>query len=673
MARDFLGYDPSREKKAFFSRLANASQLMRFYKASPEVRLDPRKLMRVENQGRLGACFLAGTLVTLEDGRLIPIEEVKFGHRVRTGESRSRQVINTMSRSYTGDIITIRGKGWREIKATADHRFWAIRDGIEQWIEAGDLLDSDKLVVQGAVDSRPTESIDLRDYAGDFVEDGEEIALRGSPTFQPYRMVLDDLACQVIGLFVAEGSTDATEYGTRHRVVWSLHENEVDFVTKIQQFLSRFGLETEAEPKKDLKGVDVRVVAPVLATFLDLVCGRGCTNKKVPTFILQGTDDQKMSFLRGYIDGDGSDKKFESGRIAASGNKVACNQICSTTTSQVLAQQVGMLCVSLGMKPGLGHESRRRARQQSYSNYLYGKDCGTLRNIQIEYHYSFEEKRQASRRSKTVKAGQVRSIRSLSRESVKDVQVYDFEVAEDHSFCANGYVVHNCQGHSLSSVVEWCYMVATRGQSVQLSRAMAYYETQRLDGLLGRDDGSTVENGVKLALGPGLCLEEQWKYRDVYNPARPANFKELLETAKNYVIGSALNVTDYDPGRVFLGSGMGGIHMGIGWGSSMDTPIVETFRPGRGGHSICALCLSSRTDHNGEPYWWIMNSWSEEWGSREVPGWQEWSPTAIRQMLRHEFTVMVALSDMKNIKPRVLDVAEWSKRLVLGGDLNLAT
>jgi intein/homing endonuclease len=630
--------------------------------------------MKVENQGSVGACFPAGTLVTLSDGRLVPIEDVKVGHRVRTHKSRSRQVIDTMSRLYTGDLITIHAKGWRKIVATACHRFWAIRDGVEQWICAGDLVETDKLVVQGEVDEKASSFIDLRDYvSSDYSEDGDAIAAYGSPNFCNYRVPLDDLTCRILGLFVAEGSTDATPYGTRCRSVWTLHEDETDFVAEISAFCSRLGLDISVEEKPDSKAIAVRVDCPVLAEFLDLVCGRGCANKTVPVFIMQGTQKQKLAFIRGYTDGDGSDEKFKRGRVAKSGNRVACNQINSSTVSVSLHQQLGMLMVSMGMKPGLSQGGGRKGRKVAYHCYAYGVDAHNVAGTKPDYVYEFEEKRQATRRPKFTRAGQIRPIRSLSREHVIDRQVFDFEVAEDHSFCANGYAVHNCQGHSLSSVLEWCFMIATGGQKIQLSRAMAYYETQRLDGLIGRDVGSTVENGVKLAVKTGLCLEELWKYTGKYSPQRPKDYEAVLQSAENFKIGTALNVTEYESGRTFLGSGMGGLHMGIGWGSSMDSPVVETFRPGRGGHSICALCLSERVDRNGLPYWWIMNSWSEEWGSKEAPGWQEWSPTAVTQMLRHNATVMVALSDMVNVKPRELDRDEWVARLNIGGDLRLAT
>jgi hypothetical protein len=63
--------------------------------------------------------------------------------------------------------------------------------------------------------------------------------------------------------------------------------------------------------------------------------------------------------------------------------------------------------------------------------------------------------------------------------------------------------VGSCQGHSISSCVEWCYAIATGGEKLQLSRAYGYYETQRLDGITG-DRGSTIEGGVKLATQYGI-------------------------------------------------------------------------------------------------------------------------------------------------------------------------
>lgn len=216
-----------------------------------------------------------------------------------------------------------------------------------------------------------------------------------------------------------------------------------------------------------------------------------------------------------------------------------------------------------------------------------------------------------------------------------------------------------CAGHSLTSVEEWCFAIATGGQKIQLSRAMGYYETQRIDGIKG-DRGSTIAGGVRLAKTIGICREELWPYPSAYNPNRPQNWSEIQTDAANYKIGTSINITSYDGYRTFLGAGLGGIHQGIAWGSSMDRKVVETFSPGGGGHSICALCLSERVDSQNRPYAWILNSWSESFG---VNGWQEWSPTAIMQMLKSQSTSFVGLSDMVNMVPRELSLEDWKRGL----------
>ena len=219
-----------------------------------------------------------------------------------------------------------------------------------------------------------------------------------------------------------------------------------------------------------------------------------------------------------------------------------------------------------------------------------------------------------------------------------------------------------CAGHSLSSIMEWCYCIATGGEMKQLSRAMAYYEAQRLSNIRG-DNGSTISAGVKLALNTGVCDESLWKYPSSYNPARPASFDAVLENAAKNKLKSATPIKSYNDYRTFVGSGRGGVHNGISWGTGMSRAVVETFAPGGGGHAIAGLCLSEREDSQCRPYVWILNSWDLSFGSREVPGWQEWSPRAIEQMLSHQWTEMVGLSDMEVPKPRKFSLEEWKQKI----------
>lgn len=217
-----------------------------------------------------------------------------------------------------------------------------------------------------------------------------------------------------------------------------------------------------------------------------------------------------------------------------------------------------------------------------------------------------------------------------------------------------------CQGHSISSAVEWCYAIATGGDKIQLSRAYGYYETQRLDGISG-DRGSTIEGGIRLAKEFGIPEESLWPYTGRYEPQRPKPIEELRANAAQYKIGKSYKLTTYDSIRTFLGSGQGAVHLGIMWNSSVQGGLVNSYSAaGGGGHAIGLYSLSERKDSAGNPFLWMMNSWGSSWGQS---GWAEWSPNAVSQMLRALGTVFIGVSDMPNVKPRELNVEEWKRGL----------
>ena len=220
--------------------------------------------------------------------------------------------------------------------------------------------------------------------------------------------------------------------------------------------------------------------------------------------------------------------------------------------------------------------------------------------------------------------------------------------------------VGSCQGQDLSSCVELCYYIATGDLTRQLSRAYAYYETQRIDGISG-DRGSTISGGIKLATTKGIPEESLWKYTGRYENKRPSNWSEIETNAVQHKIGQSYKMSTYDGVRTFLGSGQGGISIGISWGGEVDRPIVNSFSgAGGGGHAIALLGLSERTDSSGRPYVWMLNSWGSSWGNK---GWAEWSPSALEQMLRHRYTACFGLSDMPNVKPREYSLEQLKKDL----------
>lgn len=211
----------------------------------------------------------------------------------------------------------------------------------------------------------------------------------------------------------------------------------------------------------------------------------------------------------------------------------------------------------------------------------------------------------------------------------------------------------SCQGHALSSVCEMAYHIAT-GQATQFSPLFAYLATQKIDGLLGQDRGSTISGGRDCAERYGACPLHVMPYP---NPVRYTSEipQAAFEAAKPFRIRSHSMCRSYDDVFSYLSSGLGGVEIGIGWGNGLQVNqqgCVEQYHGGAGGHAVCFLGYGRRVDSQGRKYLWLANSWSESWGRN---GWAEVSPAAVDQMARNPGTVMIGLSDMSTPRPRSIN------------------
>jgi hypothetical protein len=202
--------------------------------------------------------------------------------------------------------------------------------------------------------------------------------------------------------------------------------------------------------------------------------------------------------------------------------------------------------------------------------------------------------------------------------------------------------IGSCQGNGLSSVLERLAFV--QGKTVQLSRIFAYLATQKIDGLLGADNGSTIAGGCKLAVEFGCPLEATTGY-----PSRYPNSTERTQilSQANYGAGapykakSAWQVPkDHNQLLDFIGGG-GGITFGVRWYNGLipQDRIVRSFRPVRcsGGHAMCVLGYD--TDGNLRAY----NSWGD--------GLYTITPEAWVQMLSDSSTAAIGLMGNVNAEP----------------------
>lgn len=221
----------------------------------------------------------------------------------------------------------------------------------------------------------------------------------------------------------------------------------------------------------------------------------------------------------------------------------------------------------------------------------------------------------------------------------------------------------SCAGFSLTNSGELIYLYSQGWQQYttegQFSQLFAYLETQRIDGLLGRDVGSTIAGGLRVAREIGFLPLSELPYRTPY----PSNARTLITPTMRAKAG-ALKIKShswlrsYDDIFNYLASGVGAVHTGTVWNNSFYAAngVLERISlTNGGGHATCWAGYSKRKDSRGRNFIWRLNSHNDSW--------VEIAPSVIDALFSHQHTSIVGISDLSVPKPRKFD---FSKQSILG-------
>ena len=349
-------------------------------------------------------CFKAGTMITTPNG-YVPIEDLKIGDEVIAGNGNIEKVENVMTRN-ANDTIEIKATGMPPLYTTSEHPFLARnyhQSGAKLiydepvWTEAGKLKKSDKI----ALFVRKFGDIDIDKniayLVGRYIGDGwKTVQVRGNCTTIGYGLCCSYDDCdEVEKYFDLAKVTYNKDKAKRTAQQYDIH-------------ITNHNLDNNNE-----------LLVSILAN-----CGRYAYGKVVPNEVFTWNKESIEAFLKGYFDADAYyDKKRDTIKFC--------------TVSEKLAFGISELLLMFGKKCNWG-------KKNGGTQIIEGRTV----NTRTAYELSFLVREPIRKYYEFDETNSIMWVNIKSVHSTEPYEVYNLTVSNEHTFIANGAIVHNCSAYN---------------------------------------------------------------------------------------------------------------------------------------------------------------------------------------------------------------------------------
>lgn len=465
---------------------------------------------------QIGDCFPAGTMVLGET--IKPIEDVRVGDRVWTGEGKLTRVVSTREIVSHKPLVTIKLRGSTPLVCTADHRVLArklpvihgkrvTKPAYERAVNGGGRPST----VVSAYEASELEWV----AAGDLTSDHFLV----SPTSYTAVSPPDDAILapflrspegrELLGYYVGNGSASG---GTVE-----LAMSDSTLTDRYVSALAALGFRPAvSEYRADCGAHRIRVHSRQLVRCFREHFRSSGGSKKFPGWMIGDSD-------------------FVSGLHAADGSIDTHARAVDSTSKSVVAGLLASLRV-LGFNPTV---------------HLAARSKGTYPNAKSMYrvYWTLDVKRHQTWRDDGFVHHKVEGVEFREGPAV----VYDIGVADaHHSFVADGFAVHNCVSFGAGHAVD-----LLQGVEIALGEPTEYREThtefiyatsREVAGILGGGDGSYGAAAVKAMQQIGVVTREMLGSDGPYAGSRakdwgrrgaPAQYKQAAAAFK---LGGAAQV-----------------------------------------------------------------------------------------------------------------------------------
>ena len=366
-------------------------------------------------------CFVAGTLVMTADG-LKPIESVTAEDRVLTHTNEYRQVVTPMQRDYCGNIVTVKPMFCDEIRCTDNHPFYVrtrYRKGHKwvrafrepEWKEARLLTKDDYLGYAVNTESR------MPQWEGTVLNFG------GHNTFNPHKLrdaIGKEDFWYLMGRYLGDGWVRNDKLH-KAMIICSSAKQEGDWVP-IQRALERLGWRYTLNRERTT--MRYTVYGKELTEFCQRY-GKGAAGKHIDAETIALPVHLLKYFIMGYKDSDGSFSERD-------------RSYHFTSVSYRLLLGLGQCIAKVYHRPFSITHCHMPHHTEIEGRRVNQRDFYTMR---------FKETNDPQDKAFYEDGYLWMPINHIEHKSGM-VRVYNMEVDTDHSYTANGAIVHNCQSIS---------------------------------------------------------------------------------------------------------------------------------------------------------------------------------------------------------------------------------
>jgi hypothetical protein len=211
--------------------------------------------------------------------------------------------------------------------------------------------------------------------------------------------------------------------------------------------------------------------------------------------------------------------------------------------------------------------------------------------------------------------------------------------------------VGSCSGFSRASGEEILNWIATGGMVERFSEMYCYLENQKACGLLGRDQGATIDGSLKASQTTGICREASFPYPGRYVTQIPPAAE--IE-GKAHLINSHSIMKGYADCLKWISSGVGVVLIGVDWTMGMRNAGKRMTKQTLGGQLLGghAMVLEGYNDAGDLD---LENSHSSAWGDG---GWCMVAPEVVDYWGAHGAT-LIGISDLQSYGYR--KITSWGE------------